>query len=172
MSEPYFREYWRILQKHRYIILGITLVCSLFALFYALLATPIFEATAKIKIGTYQPVLTATKIEDLLQEKSKEANYLETQLEELTSMSLADRVIQDPEVRAALNTKERVSFWAGIFGDGKSAEDNEPLGAMSSTSKDYQSSLMQLQSYNSRIKIRPIRRTSNSTLNCFFKKPC
>ena len=62
------KAYWRIIAKQKKLILACVLGCLMLSVIYAFTATPLYTALSQIKIGTYQPILTNAKIEDLLQQ--------------------------------------------------------------------------------------------------------
>ncbi|WKZ56813.1 MAG: polysaccharide biosynthesis tyrosine autokinase [Bdellovibrionota bacterium] len=155
-SEPELRIYWQVLVKYRWLIVFSVVVFGLLALIYAFTVTPRYTAESKIRISTYEPVLTATKIEDLLQQKSKEANYLETQIEELRSYSLADRVLTDPDVHAHV-AQSKSSIWQRFFSADEPVElDTGTLNG----AHGYQHQLKYLRGYLDLIRVKPVRRTS------------
>jgi len=153
--EEQLGEYIKIFIKYRLLIGVTTAVCLLLALVYIFTATPRYKAESRVRISTYEPVLTATKIEDLLQEKSKEANYLETQIQEMKSFSLADKVLQDPKIRDIFRRRVKAGFLARLFGR---AEDNEE--SMPGLVPAYKASIAEIKSYLDMIEVKPIRRTS------------
>lgn len=156
-AEVQLREYWRVVFKYRTIIAGIIVACLLLAVIYAFTATPRYSAESKIRISTYEPVLTATKIEDLLQQKSKEASYLETQIEEIRSFSLADRALEDQTIREALAQRSSDGVFSRLFGARRSAE--EQLQELN-TLATYKAPINIIKKYLETIEVRPIRRTS------------
>lgn len=156
-AENALHEYVKVFLKYRTIIAACAGVSVLLALLYAFTATPLYSASSKLRIGTYEPVLAATKIEDMLHEKSRESNYLETQIQELKSYSLADKVLQDSEVRAAFqNSAASPGFFARLlFG-----EDGAQGNKRSEPSAAYQATLPEMDKYLRAISIQPVRRTS------------
>lgn len=155
-AEAPLREYGRILLKYRLIIGAGTILGAVLALIYGFTATPLYTAQSKIRISTYEPVLAATKIEDMLEAKSKEANYLETQIEEIKSYSLADKVLADPQIKEAFERRREPGFFARFLGGGKEARSAPENDGVST----YQASVDDIRSYLSGIEVRPIRRTS------------
>lgn len=155
--EAQLREYWRVVYKYRRIIIGIAALAVLLALVYAFTATPRYSAESKIRISTYEPVLTATKIEDMLQQKSKEANYFETQIEEIRSYSLADRVLEDPAIRNAFESKPKAGLLTRLFSFLKSEEEQIP---QFDSLSPYKAPIPIIRRYLETIEVKPIRRTS------------
>ncbi len=164
-SDVELREYLKVAIKYRYIIGASILACTILALIYALTATPLYVSTSKVRISTYEPVLTATKIEDMLQQKSKETNYLETQLEEMVSYSLADKVLQDPEVKQALEKERAKGFFSSLFGNKK----QEVSTADKLTG--YSNPIPDIKSYLKSIEVKPVRRTSIVNIEATSESP-
>ncbi|NDC37928.1 MAG: polysaccharide biosynthesis tyrosine autokinase [Proteobacteria bacterium] len=154
-EEVPLREYLRVLFKYRMIIGAIILASVVLSLIYAFTATPQYTASSKIRISTYQPVLSAMRIEDILTEKSKESNYIETQIEELRSFSLADKVLRDPQI---------LKYFADEVGE--KVKDIPPSGQA-----DYQTSLPVIRAYLNAIQINPLRRTSLVSINVSADDP-
>ncbi len=166
--EVQLREYWRVVFKYRTIVVGIIALAILLSLIYAFTATPQYSAEAKIRISTYEPVLTATKIEDLLQQKSKESNYLETQIEEIRSYSLADRSLEDQSIRSSLEQASTAGFFSRIFGSGASRED---LASGVDTLATYKAPISVIKKYLDTIEVKPVRRTSLVVIRATTKSP-
>lgn len=160
-EEARLREYWRIIFKFRFLTLGAVALCLVLSALYAFTATPLYTAQAKIRISTYEPVLSTTKIEDLLQAKSKESNYLETQIEEIKSFSLADEVLQDSAIRSSFEQKSSEGLFSRLFGGshdvaGETAPEQSELDALTG----YRAPIGLIRSYLTTIQVKPVRRTS------------
>ena len=160
-AELELREYLKVLFKFRFLIGVITLSGVLLALVYSFTTTPLYVSASKVRIGTYEPILTATKIEDMLQQKSKETNYLETQLEEMMSYSLADRVLEDPEIRNGITRSRRKGFLAALFSGREPEAAADPDGRNGS----YKASLTEIREYLKLIEVKPVRRTAIVNIN-------
>ncbi len=155
-DEVPLREYLMVLLKYRFLVIGMLLLGATLALIYSFTVTPRYTATSRIRISTYQPVLSSTRIEDMLQEKSKEANYLETQLEELKSFSLADRVLLDPAIREHFITAKK--------------DDSQSRAALSIGSA-YKAPVSDIRRYLESIEIHPVRRTSLVSIDATAEDP-
>ena len=168
-AEVQLREYFKIVVKYRMIIGCSVGICLLLALMYAFTATPHYMADSKVRISTYEPVLTATKIEDLLQQKSKEATYLETQVQEMKSYSLADKVLEDGKIRDALFKKPSSGFFEQLFGGSERNvnRNTEPVDRISG----YKVPISYIKKYLRLIEIKPIRRTSLVTIEATAEEP-
>jgi succinoglycan biosynthesis transport protein ExoP len=148
------REYLGLMMKHRLVMLSVIGASVLIALLYSFVATRWYTAESRVRISTYEPVLTATRIEDVLQQKSKESNYLETQIEELKSLSLADRVLADPEIREYFSASAK-----------KSARPEEV------TSAGYRAPIGMIRAYLAGVSVSPVRKTSLVTVSVMARDP-
>lgn len=149
------REYLGLIVKHRTVMASVVIVSVALSVLYSFIATRWYTAESRIRISTYEPVLTATRIEDVLQQKSKETNYLETQLEELKSLSLADRVLQDPQIYSF--------FAASAKSNSRSSDDISGAG--------YRAPIGMIRAYLGSLSIAPVRRTSLVTIGAMAKDP-
>lgn len=166
-GEAPLREYGRILFKYRHLIGASSVLGLLLALVYAFTATPLYTAESKIRISTYEPILSATKIEDMLEQKSKEANYLETQIEEVRSYSIADKVLADPQIKDAFEARKKKGLFASLFG----GDEEEPKVGVPDAVSSYQSPVEDIRSYLSMIQVRPLRRTSLVVIQATADEP-
>lgn len=149
------REYLRLLWKYRLVISASTVLSSILFLIYAFTVTPQFRASARLRISTYEPILTSTKIEDMLAEKSRESNYVETQLHELRSLALADRVLDDPEVRRRFLEASGGATLEDFVMPG----DETPTGVHGERS--YRNPVALLQQYIDGVSVEAVRRTAH-----------
>ena len=172
LAEVQLREYWRIVLKYRRILAAIVIACTLVATIYAFTLTPRYSARSRIRISTYEPVLTATKIEDMLQQKSKETSYLETQIQEIKSFSLADQVLSDPLVETAWQKAESKGWLSGMF-SAASADGAvvEPLHGVNGSDGGYRHTVKQLTRYLKTIEVEPVRRTSLVEIIATYTNP-
>lgn len=155
-SEVTLREYWRVLYKYRYLI-GLCVVVSVaLSLVYAFTVTPLYTASAKLRISTYQPVLSDTRVEDTMSERSKEVNYLETQIQEIMSLSLADKVLEDQKIRDQFVQQGKPGFLSRWFFSGA---ENSSL-EQSSGSGEYKAPIRSIKKYLDVISVEPVRRTA------------
>ncbi|MCB0333627.1 MAG: hypothetical protein KDD55_09025, partial [Bdellovibrionales bacterium] len=154
-EEVELREYWKVLVKYRYLI-ALTVSClTVFSLLFAFTVTPRYTASSRIRIGTYEPVLSATKVEDVFQEQSKETHYLETQIQEIRSFSLADIVLKNEQILNGVKTEEKSGFFSFLTGSSSDRIPDE-IDQVSG----YAHSIRRIRDYLDRIDVTPIRRTS------------
>ena len=154
------QDYFKIFLSYRWLICSVSFIVLVCAALYSFLATPMYTAEAKLKIGTYSPLLPAANMEDILRQQTKEQDYLQTQIELLTSLSLADKVLTESGIEQELKGYfgRKTSFFSIL----------EPLKALFSPgtkkqkalSSDYHHPLESLQSYLRLLGIVPVRKTS------------
>lgn len=166
-NEVPLREYWQVVIKYRIIILASTVAVFVLALLYAFLATPYYTANTRIRINTYQPVLTSTGVESVLQEKSKEQNYLETQIQEIKSISLADKVLSDPALKKVLTSYKKAGFFSRFFGADDASSNADEIEELSG----YKHPIKEIKEYLERLSVSPVRRTSLVNLQITAKNP-
>ncbi len=140
-SDVELREYWRILVKYRKLLVAIVLGFLVVSLIIAFTRTPLYTATARLRIGSYDPVLPSAQVEDILQQRTRESNFMETQVRELESRSLVARILQDEQ-------------FFKVFGEDK-AELDERI----------------IKKYLDSVKINPVRRTSLVDIQVTLKDP-
>ncbi len=164
VAEAEIREYGRVLVKYRTLIGSCLAIGVLIALIFSFTTTPLYTASSRVRISTYEPILTATKIEDMLQAKSKETNYLETQLEEMRSFSLADKILEDPKIKELIfgSVEYRSGLFSWLFG--RSHDDQDKAMQVG----EYKSSLRELSAYLAAIKMKAIKRTSLVEIQATF----
>lgn len=172
-EEVELREYWRVLWKYKLLIGVLVLVGGFFALLYGFTVTPQYTAESTIRISTYEPVLGATRVEDMLQEKSREANYLETQIQEIKSFSLADKVLSDPAIREGFALRQQegkgvvTSMLLGLFG--QSGDDG--IAPVVDQVTGYTNPVTEIKDYLESVQIRPVRRTSLVVVGATSENP-
>jgi succinoglycan biosynthesis transport protein ExoP len=95
-DEINLKDIFRTLLKHKWMIVGTTLLCVLAAAVYTLRVTPLYRSTALLQIDrAAQKVVGFNSEVDLDQGASSEALQLRTQIELLQSRTLAERVIDE-----------------------------------------------------------------------------
>ena len=160
------REYIRIFYKYRLIIVAIFVTSVVFSLISAFLTTPKYTAQSTIRISSYQPVLAGTSVEQALQSRSQEANFLETQIQEIRSYSIADRVLLDPEVSKHMEELNKAGLFSRIFG-GEGGEEKQYIDSYS----EYKNPIQRIKGYLELIGVSPVRRTSLVKVNSTTKDP-
>lgn len=90
------RQIWRTLVKHRWMLLGITALCTVAAGIYTLRVTPQYKASAMLQIDRAAQKVVGFGAEVQLDEGlASDQLQLRTQMELLKSRSLAERVIDE-----------------------------------------------------------------------------
>lgn len=156
-----------VLLRYKMIVLGAFVSCTVLALIYAFTATPLYTASTQIKISTYQPILPATDVESMLMQKSKEADYLETQIKELKSASLADQVLSNNPNFLENLSPQKSGFWKSLFGAASKKEVPQHVDVISG----YKHSPSHIKKYLSVIDLSPIRRTSLVQIDAITPDP-
>lgn len=161
-GEVELREYFRVVFKYRKLIGAVVVLSGLLSLIYAFTATPQYTAESKIRISSYEPVLIGADIESVLEQKSKEGTFLETQIEEIKSFSIADKVLANEQVNTALSARGKAGFFTRLF-TGEKKESREEMDEVDRAA-GYEHPIRMIRSYLDMITIKPIRRTSLVTI--------
>ena len=133
---PNIRDYWQILRKHKWRILGCFFVAVAAATVGVLLATPIYTARSKVVIERKGPQVV--NVQQVLSEsiESDEHNYYQSQYEMLKSRSLAAEVIRTLGLEknpvftgdSGSTLKQIWSSLTGLLGGGSSVKATDPSG--------------------------------------------
>lgn len=164
------KEYVQFVIKYRWLIIPVWVaIFAVFAL-YSFLATPLYRATATVRIGTYAPIIRGAGVEDMIARKTTETNYLNTQVEALSGLTLADRVFAAPGMRGSLEQYllKKTGLLDPIRGlfSGFSSDKKQ-------TVKDgvYQTPLKRLRKYLKLVSISPVRKTSLVRIGALTSDP-
>ena len=104
-------EYLRVVGRHRYSILAITLLFGVLGALSAALEVPIFRATSTLLIDRENIRFTASQ--ETFGQGQQGYEYLQTQYEILKTRPLAEKVVEKigvDRVLASLNRKSKLSF--------------------------------------------------------------
>ena len=89
------REYWRIIRKHKWMVLATLVVLVTIVTIGTLMSRPVYRAEAKIEIGKEtERVLAGQRIMEVETANVFNPFYLQTQVDILRSRDIARRVIQ------------------------------------------------------------------------------
>ena len=171
-------HYFRLLIKYRLFIAAVSLgVVGVVAL-YVFTATSLYTATAKLEISTYAPLVPGAGSEDFMRQRTREEDYLNTKIDQLISLSLADKVLaQDglgesfaaylsgespmqkrrgafPEPSRVYGTAEFEEAFRGDLQEGEASWSERGEGTYYSFSDEL------LRSYLSTITVLPVRKTT------------
>ena len=95
-NEISLRDIWRLITKHKWLLIAITVLGVLLALLVSFLRTPIYQAQTTLQIGQRAAKVVQFKNEvDQSQDNGDERMNLATQIEILSSRNLAERVINE-----------------------------------------------------------------------------
>ncbi len=87
-----FREYWRVVNRHKWGILSITLLCGVLAALVAYSLEPVYRATATLLIESKSAKVVS--IEEVYGLDNPNREYYQTQYEILKSHSLGRKVVE------------------------------------------------------------------------------
>ena len=154
-------EYLKIILVYRRLITAVAAVVFIITTIHAFTATPMYTAKSDIAIGTYAPTVRGTSFEETIAKQSEKQDYLETQIKLISRLTLADKVLSDPEVGEKIKEyiqrpRGVLNFIRNIFSvfsskSDSTIEDNEI--------KTYNHPLPLLNAYINLINISPVRRT-------------
>jgi capsular exopolysaccharide synthesis family protein len=151
------RRYIEVLLKYRAVIASAAVAVAVCFALYSFTTTPLYTARTTLQIDSYESVLGSLKVEDLLQQKSSRQDYLETQIQQIKSLSLADAVLADPDIRKHFEAGK--SSWLSSllsFGRKRSQEGQSIDSAISG----YTAPAKMLRTYLDHISVSPVRRTT------------
>jgi capsular exopolysaccharide synthesis family protein len=118
-SGPNLRDYWRVLKRHRWLILMCAVSMVVCVGLYTFTRTPLYTARATLLIERRAPQVL--KIQDALSESIEHAEYFKTQHEILKSRALAARVIKEQGLESNFlfvgqrDAEEKVGFFGGLI---------------------------------------------------------
>jgi polysaccharide biosynthesis transport protein len=166
------QNYLRILFKYRYLIFLFSVLGIVSAILYSVLATPMYTAEFSLRIGMYNPVLPSAEGERQFLRQSAEQDYLNTQIEMLTSLTLADRVLSDEELGPEL--VQRLQSHPGFISR-LQTQFKELVGAETESDgqgdQAYMHELSMLKSYLRLVHVTPVRKTSLVRVSAITSDP-
>ncbi len=111
-KDPHIREYWRVLVKRRWTVLTCFLVTVITVAMATLIQSPVYKASATIKIDKADPKVL--KFEGVAPPVEGQADdYYQTQYKLLASYSLAERVVRSLKLDSSpelMSTEEQTVF--------------------------------------------------------------
>jgi capsular exopolysaccharide synthesis family protein len=140
-EEVHLRDYWRVLKKHRSLVLAVFLCTVLATALFVLTTTPIYTAATTLLIERKAP--QAIDIQGALSEAQTpdEYDYYRTQYEILKSRGLATRVIQEENLESnplfsgertqkglIAGLWNRATAWLGAFFSSESPPECDGVG--------------------------------------------
>lgn len=147
-------EYLKIFDRFRWLILLSCAVFSICSIIYCFTTTPLYSARAKIQIGSYQPLLGTGQVENVLSEASRDDYYLDTQINEITSLSVADNTLKNPKILESVQKQLQNSSIFSFL----SFNDN-PVTEHDSSNK-YKHPINLIEGLLKKINVTPVKKTS------------
>ncbi len=119
VAEVPFREYWRAVLKHRWLIIGITLVVTMLTAIHMARKPDIYEARSRVQVDLENnPALGGSKDGPVfINTGVPDPAYFSSQLQILTSSSLLQQVVNtlNLESDAAFLSPQRRSAWQNLL---------------------------------------------------------
>lgn len=118
-SEPIIRQYWRIIYRHRWLMLAVLIACIALSLVLSLLMQR--EYTAEVRLEISRESARVVDVEEVNEDQRNSATskeFYQTQYELLQSRSLAEAVVRD--LRLSENFAFLSDYNAGAEDDFKS----------------------------------------------------
>ena len=162
-------DYWNILLKRRWTVLGLALLVMFAAFVHTLLTTPIFRAGATIQID--RETLNVVNVEGVTpQGASNDWEFYETQYQLLRSRSLAERVASQLRLGAdpAMRQQEQPSPWSALLGSLFGGE-KKPAAARSATAAPVEDDRNYAGVISGGLTIEPVR--DSRLVNILFDSP-
>jgi polysaccharide biosynthesis transport protein len=149
-------DFAKVIFKYRKLIIACSFVAFAIALAYSLFARRYYSATATLRIDTYLPIFPGTAREDVLRQQTSEESYFATQVADLKSLPLADKILTLEDVNNA------ISKVYGAKLQSLSDKEKQEVKAQSpdDVASKYSHPASALDGYLSLIKISPVRETS------------
>jgi capsular exopolysaccharide synthesis family protein len=92
-EELSFKDYWEMVKKHIWLIVGIVIPISILVFFYSLVSPKIYKAQATLAIESAE-VNISERVGDVYKNEKNTLEYFQTQINILQSRSLAERVVE------------------------------------------------------------------------------
>ncbi|MBI1747978.1 MAG: polysaccharide biosynthesis tyrosine autokinase [Acidobacteria bacterium] len=133
------RDYWRVLVKHRWIVLTCLLIFVTVAAIGSFKAVPIYKAYAKLEIEAEKSnILPYKTVVELETQMVNQDQYLQTQFKILQSRTLARRVIETLKLKAGdaplswdddplANAEQLMTYWFAREGAREDADTESRL---------------------------------------------
>ena len=95
----HLRDLWRVIVKRKWVVISVFLIVMATALVATMMATPIYRATITLKIEREASKVIDFKGGSVMPEESGDLDFYRTQYELLKSRSLAERVVEELNLR-------------------------------------------------------------------------
>src|SRR4249920_3529842 len=107
----HFRDLWRIVVKRKWVVFAVVLLALATALVSTMMQTPIYRATITLKIEREAPKIVDFKGGPVSPEEAGDIDFYRTQYELLKSRTLAERVVEQLNLRNVAPGKEGQRPW-------------------------------------------------------------
>src|SRR4029079_15482383 len=107
----HFRDLWRIVVKRKWVVFAVIVLALATALVSTMMQTPIYRATITLKIEREAAKIVDFKGGPVTPEEYGDADFYRTQYELLKSRTLAERVVEQLNLRNIAPKKEGPRPW-------------------------------------------------------------
>ncbi|MBZ0160743.1 MAG: polysaccharide biosynthesis tyrosine autokinase [bacterium] len=175
-EETHLRDYWRIVLKHRWIVLTFFAIIVTTAIIYTFSLTPTYRATASLKIDYERPQILSFQEIGSPGHQNYGPEFMGTQQKLLQSRSLAKRVIETLKTNgqpiaidpALPDSTVATAFWPVWLTDLFGSRSSKPSGATESSPRSESETVLTEEQVTSRkvdallrmLTVEPIRTTN------------
>jgi succinoglycan biosynthesis transport protein ExoP len=131
----HFRDLWRVVVKRKWVVISVFVIVLVTALVATMMAVPIYRAQITLKIEREAPKVIEFKGSLVTPEESGDADFYRTQYELLKSRTLAERVVEQLNLRQQAGPKKDDSkpWWTGLLQRDRDKVDGGELPAQEPT---------------------------------------
>jgi len=131
----HFRDLWRVVVKRKWVAISAFFIVLVTALVATMMAVPIYRAQITLKIEREAPKVIEFKGSLVTPEESGDADFYRTQYELLKSRTLAERVVEQLNLRQQAGPKKDDSkpWWTGLLQRDRDKVDGGELPAQEPT---------------------------------------
>jgi uncharacterized protein involved in exopolysaccharide biosynthesis len=107
VRETHLKDYYRILRKHRYLVVGLFLVAVFSVAVWSFVQTPVYQASATVLIEPEPPKVL--NIQEVTSIGAPTQEYYRTQYELMTSRPIVEKVIESLNLKKRMPELERAA---------------------------------------------------------------
>ena len=107
VRETHLKDYYRVLRKHRYLVVGLFLLSVFSVAVWSFVQTPIYQASATVLIEPEPP--RVLNIQEVTPIGSPTQEYYRTQYELMTSRPIVEKVIDNLNLKTRIPELERMA---------------------------------------------------------------
>ena len=104
-EDVHLSDVWKVIRRHQWMVLGVLALFTGLSVYYALRATPTYEASVSIRIDDKTSNLPAL---DILKSLSASGNQVSTEMQVLQSRTLAEEALDSLGLQVSVVAPKRV----------------------------------------------------------------